>query len=91
MRFAEVEYAVFDDMGGLKFVPQFKNWLGGQMQFQVKQLYRDPTIISWGKPSIWLANNDPRDEDITSVDRDWLEANCDFIYVTEPIFHANTA
>jgi len=90
MRFAEVGYAVFDDMGGLKYVPQFKNWLGGQMQFQVKQLYRDPTIISWGKPSIWLANNDPRDEDITSVDREWLEGNCDFIYVGETIFHANT-
>jgi len=91
MRHDDADFAVFDDMGGLKFVPQYKNWLGCQFQFQVKQLYRDPVIITWGKPTIWLANHDPRTEDgITDTDVRWLEGNCDFVYLGDTIFHAST-
>lgn len=98
----EVDYAVFDDIqGGIKFFPAFKNWLGAQKQFQVKGLYRDPQLITWGKPSIWLANRDPRDQmydglrqdasrDSADNDVAWLEANCIFVELASPIFHANT-
>lgn len=84
------DYAVFDDLrGGFKFFPAFKEWLGAQQYVTVKRLYREPKLVKWGKPSIFLTNSDPRDE-ATGDDRDWLERNCDFIYVGEPIFHANT-
>lgn len=90
MRFAEVDYAVFDDIqGGIKFFPGYKNWLGCQMQFQVKALYRDPVLIQWGKPTIWVANTDPR-LDLGYTEVEWLEGNCDFVYIETPIFHANT-
>lgn len=90
MRYSDVEYAVFDDIqGGIKFFPGFKNWLGCQMQFQVKALYRDPILIDWGKPCIWVGNTDPR-LDMSPEDIEWLEGNCDFIHVGETIFHANT-
>ncbi|AXB22626.1 replication associated protein [Alces alces faeces associated genomovirus MP111] len=86
----DVKYAVFDDIaGGIKFFPRFKDWLGCQMEFMVKQLYRDPQLFRWGRPCIWVANTDPR-LDMTHDDIMWLEANCIFVEITEAIFHANT-
>jgi len=77
------EYAVFDDIaGGIKFFPQFKQWLGGMHQFQIKQLYRDPKLITWGKPSIWLGNRDPRGDLVDETDIEWMDANCIFVNVT---------
>lgn len=80
---ANVTYAVFDDIqGGIKFFHGWKNWLGAQFQFQVKVLYKDPLLITWGKPSIWVSNTDPRDDMGGNLDDlNWLEANCIFINV----------
>ncbi|QCX29511.1 Replication-associated protein [Plant associated genomovirus 21] len=87
---ADVDYAVFDDIqGGIKFFPAFKNWLGAQFEFQVKGLYRDPQMIKWGKPSVWVANTDPR-HDMNHDDIKWLEGNCLFVEIHESIFHAST-
>lgn len=84
-----VDYAVFDDIaGGIKFFPRFKDWLGCQMEFMVKQMYRDPHLFRWGKPCIWVANTDPR-HDMTHDDVTWLEANCIFVEISSAIFHAN--
>ncbi|AEF58773.1 Rep2 [Mosquito VEM virus SDBVL G] len=83
---SEAEYAVFDDIqGGIKFFPSFKNWLGCQAEFQVKGLYRDPELIKWGKPSIWVSNTDPR-HDMTPEDVHWMEANCVFVEVLDKLF-----
>lgn len=85
MRAHEVEYAVFDDIrGGMKFFHSFKEWLGCQPHICVKELYREPRIIEWGKPSIWCSNGDPR-EDMSQVDIDWMNINCSFIEIGEPI------
>lgn len=100
----EAKYAVFDDMrGGIGMFPSFKEWLGAQSVVTVKKLYRDPVQLKWGKPCIWLANSDPRDQlrqDITmhtppgrvaliEADVAWLEANCVFVELEEPIFRAS--
>lgn len=86
----DVKYAIFDDIrGGMKFFPAFKEWLGGQMWVTVKLLYRDPKLMKWGKPSIWISNEDPRLE-MSPGDVSWLEGNCHFIEVTEAIFRAST-
>lgn len=84
-------FAVFDDMrGGIKFFPSWKEWFGGQMVVSVKKLYRDPVQVAWGKPCIWICNEDPRIV-MEQADVEWLEGNCDFIYVhTSIISHANT-
>jgi hypothetical protein len=90
MKAQEVDYAIFDDIrGGIKFFPAFKEWLGAQAWVSVKQLYRDPKLVVWGKPSIWISNEDPRHA-MEASDISWMEANCDFIEVTNPIFRANT-
>lgn len=93
MRYDAVEYAIFDDMqGGMPFFHGYKNWLGSQWSFMVKQLYKDPALITWGKPCIWLCNwiDDPRGAQ--GVDTEWLRANCIFVELHQPIVtsHANT-
>nr|UBJ26129.1 replication-associated protein [Red panda feces-associated gemycircularvirus] len=101
----DADYAVFDDMrGGISMFPSFKEWLGAQSVVTVKKLYRDPVQVKWGRPCIWLANSDPRDQlqaditdhtargrvDLIYGDIAWLEANCTFVELKEPIFRANT-
>ena len=85
-----VDYAVFDDIrGGINFFPSFKEWLGCQLVVTVKCLYKEPQLVHWGKPAIWLSNTDPR-LDMKSADVEWMEANCVFIEINTPIFRANT-
>ena len=82
-----VDYAVFDDIrGGIKFFHAFKEWLGCQAYVTVKELYKEPKQLPWGKPSIWCANADPR-MDMSQVDHDWMMENCVFIEVTDKIVH----
>uniref|UniRef100_A0A8E7G1E4 Replication-associated protein n=1 Tax=Ficedula parva Genomoviridae sp. TaxID=2814952 RepID=A0A8E7G1E4_9VIRU len=86
----QADYAVLDDIaGGIKFFPRFKDWLGCQMQFQLKVLYKEPALFTWGKPCIWCSNVDPR-TGMDPVDIDWMEGNCIFVEITSPIFRANT-
>lgn len=81
------DYAIFDDIqGGIKFFHGFKNWLGAQAQFQIKGLYKDPELIKWGKPSIWISNTDPR-LDMNVADIDWMEINCTFVEIKTPLFY----
>lgn len=85
----DAQYAVFDDIsGGLEFFPHYKFWLGCQAEFYATDKYKGKRRITWGRPSIWLSNDDPRVS--KGADADWLEGNCDFIYLDTPIFHANT-
>lgn len=85
----DVKYAIFDDIrGGIKFFPAFKEWLGAQAYVTIKELYREPALTRWGKPSVWISNDDPRLV-MEAGDVTWMEANCIFIEVTRPIFRAN--
>lgn len=69
-----VDYAVFDDIqGGFKYFPGYKSWLGQQTEFYSTDRYRKKKHIKWGKPCIWIMNENPYEQD---VDIDWLEKNC---------------
>lgn len=84
-----VDYAVFDDLrGGIKFFPSYKEWLGAQEYVTVKELYREPKLIKWGKPTIFLCNTDPRNEMLNS-EIDWMNKNVVFVEINSPIFRAN--
>lgn len=78
-----------DIRGGIKFFPAYKEWLGCQEFVTVKEMYKEPKLVKWGKPTIWLANSDPRNEE-QHCDVQWLEANCYFVECNEAIFRANT-
>ncbi|QCW23732.1 MAG: replication-associated protein [Genomoviridae sp.] len=86
----DVDYAVYDDIrGGMKFFHSFKEWMGAQTYVTVKRLYKEPKLVRWGKPSIWLSNTDPR-LDMDPSDASWMEDNAVFIDISEPIFRAST-
>lgn len=88
------KYAIFDDIsGGFEFFPGYKSWLGGQFTFTVTDKYKHKKTIKWGKPSIWLCNDDPRHMHYATGKRpdfEWMESNVDFVNVLTPIFHAST-
>ena len=80
----DAKYAVFDDIqGAFQFFPGYKGWLGGQQTFTVTDKYKGKTTITWGRPSIWLMNDDP--EEVGHVDMDWIRLNCDIVHITESI------
>lgn len=82
-------YAVFDDMqGGFKFFPSYKGWLGAQKSFTVTDKYKGKTTIEWGRPTIWLSNDNPGVGG--DVDIDWIYGNCYVVHLDKAIFHAST-
>lgn len=84
------KYAIFDDFGGLKFLPSYKFWLGHQKQFYVTDKYKGKKLVEWGKPAIWINNEDPREEHgVRSDEVEWLNANCTFIRLDQTIVRAN--
>ncbi|QCS37574.1 replication-associated protein [Tortoise genomovirus 14] len=80
----DVDYAIFDDMqGGIKFFHAYKFWLGAQTQFWATDKYKGKRLIHWGKPSIYISNNNPLEDE--GIDHDWMLGNCDFCCVTESL------
>lgn len=85
----DVDYAIFDDMqGGITFWKSYKCWLGQQTQFYATDKYKGKKLIHWGRPTIYLANSDPRMD--KECDYEWLEGNCIFVSIDRPIFRAST-
>nr|QXN75561.1 MAG: replication associated protein [Genomoviridae sp.] len=82
---SSAKYAIFDDIcGGISFFPQYKSWLGMQLEFYCTDKYKKKKLVKWGKPCIWLSNEDPRMD--PKADIEWLEGNCIFVNVTTPLF-----
>lgn len=77
----DVSYAVFDDFEWDSFVKFHKCWLGAQKEFTLTDKYRKKQTVSWGKPSIFLCNDDN-----IPPSSDWLLANCVFIRLNNPLF-----
>ncbi len=81
----DCSYAVFDDInGGIQYLPSYKWWLGHQKEFYATDKYKGKQHIQWGRPAIWVSNNDPREEN--GADYEWLNTNCTFVYVDTPLF-----
>lgn len=79
------KYAIFDDMqGGIKFFPSYKGWLGAQSSFTVTDKYRGKRSILWGRPCIWLCNDDPAEW--VDCDMTWIRANCEIVELRQQLF-----
>lgn len=78
-------------MGGLKFLPTWKAWLGQQSLFECTDKYKGKKSIEWGRPTIWLNNKNPLEEfGLDDNDVEWLQGNCTVIHVTESLIaHAS--
>ncbi|MGI4851941.1 MAG: hypothetical protein ACRYGR_08375, partial [Janthinobacterium lividum] len=77
---SDVHFALFDDIDDISFVPLYKFWLGAQKEFVTTDKYKHKMRISWGRPSVWVANKSLLEyrnkRGDSSVDVDWLLANC---------------
>ncbi|QCW23666.1 MAG: replication-associated protein [Genomoviridae sp.] len=83
----KVDYAVFDDIsGGMEYFHHLKAWFGCQKDISIKRLYREPKLYSWGKPSVWVSNDDPRPT-MKQGDADWFNANAVFVEIKSKLFH----
>jgi len=80
---SEASYVVFDDFN-IEFVPQYKSWFGAQKTFTVTDKYRKKRTINWGKPLIWIGNEDPRNG--KNVDRDWMAMNAIFVFIRDNLY-----
>ena len=80
----EADYAIFDDLiGDLESFKQYKQWFGCKQEFTTTDKYARKRKIIWGKPSIWLSNNDPRAS--PHIDLDWWDKNVITCNITKPI------
>lgn len=54
------DYIILDDFSSdiLKYLPSWKCFFGGQKQFTLTDKYRGKKTVHWGKPMIWLSNED---------------------------------
>lgn len=78
-------YNIFDDIKGQLSAFDFRSFLGAQHDITVTDKYHKKKTIKNGKPAIYLSNKDPLTTRHGREDRDWLKANCIFVYVTTPI------
>ena len=75
----EVEYAIFDDIvGGFDSILDYKGWFGGQKEMRMGDKYMHKRHVMWNKPSIFIANIDPRCS-VKRIDLKWLNTNCTFV------------
>jgi len=75
------KYAVWDDLFNWESF-NYKQWLGGQWEFDVTGKYRAPrTISGWGRPSIVCCNSLPN-----HLDNQWVKDNCLVIFVRFPLY-----
>lgn len=73
-----VDYAIFDDVSWKDTALEhegYKAWLGGQDEFDCTDKYAHKSTIVWGKPCIFLTNNDPYC-DLSPDQIEWFELNC---------------
>jgi len=76
-------YIVLDDID-IGFFPSYKMFLGGQKEFEVTDKYVRKLTLKWGKPCIWLSNDNPCLN--PKVDAAWLHANCVFVNLEDKLY-----
>ena len=59
----------------------YKQWLGGQWQFTTTDKYHKKKTIQWGKPCIYISNDNPYMD--PKIDSDWLAKNTIIIELKE--------
>lgn len=80
------EYIILDDFN-IKYFPQWKSFLGAQDRFVLTDKYRKKRTVSWGKPCIWLCNDDGNPcGALSRTELDWIELNCVIFNYNYPLF-----
>jgi hypothetical protein len=77
------DYVIFDDYDASKFA-SYKCWFSAQEEFTLTDKYARKRTVKWGKPMIWLSNDDPRDNLV--FDQNWLRANSIIVHLEDKLY-----
>ena len=78
------DYLVLDDFSTPENLRNYKAWFGAQHSVDVTDKYRPKRQITWGKPCIWLSNDDPTL--VSKWDQGWISRNCVIIYLDHNLY-----
>ena len=83
----DAELIILDDFSPefVKYLPAWKCFFGGQKEFTLTDKYRGKKTVRWGKPMIWLANEDFRSH-LNAEQLDFIEKNCYFCKITQKMY-----
>lgn len=76
-----VEYAIFDDFADWTKFISYKQFLGGQQEFEISDKYKRKRTVTWSKPCIVLSNILPNFPDM-----DWVFANCFVVNIQNKLY-----
>lgn len=80
---SNLRYAIFDDFPFDK-IPRPKQWFGSQQRIVITDKYKPKLTLEWGKPCIYLCNEDQDTGIIEHVP--WYKANVVFVKITDPLY-----
>lgn len=83
----DADYIVLDDFNSdiNKFLPAWKCFFGGQKEFTLTDKYRGKKTVHWGKPMIWLSNEDIF-KHLNIEQADFIKKNCTVICLTNKLY-----
>lgn len=83
----DADYIVLDDFSCeiTKYFPCWKCFFGGQKTFTLTDKYRGKKTVTWGKPMIWLSNEDPF-KHLNIEQTDFIKRNCSVIVLTNKLY-----
>ncbi|ORX77614.1 hypothetical protein BCR32DRAFT_283019 [Anaeromyces robustus] len=83
----EADYIVLDDFNPdiNKFLPAWKCFFGGQKEFTLTDKYRGKKTVHWGKPMIWLSNEDLF-KHLNLEQSEFIKKNCTVICLTNKLY-----
>lgn len=81
------DYIVLDDFSSdiVKYFPCWKCFFGGQKEFVLTDKYRGKKTVHWGKPMIWLSNEDIF-HNLKMEHIDFIKANCEVIVLNNKLY-----
>jgi hypothetical protein len=80
---SEVDYIILDDFN-IEFLPNYKCFFGAQKEFTLTDKYKRKKTVTWGKPLIWLGNQDPTYA--KNVDHEWIMANSKIVFIDNKLY-----
>lgn len=82
-----VDYIILDDFSSdiTKYLPSWKCFFGGQKEFTLTDKYRGKKTVKWGKPMIWLSNEDIF-KNLHLEHIEFIKKNCDVIVLNNKLY-----
>lgn len=83
----DADYIILDDFSSdiLKYLPSWKCFFGGQKQFVLTDKYRGKKTVHWGKPMIWLSNEDLF-KNLNIEHLEFIKKNCECIVLNKNLY-----